>query len=192
MSEDCMDYLIKELSSETWNEFEDLARRHNGVWGGCWCTWFHQSDENIRGDSETNRALKKRLVYEGKSHAALVIVDNKAIAWCQFGTPEELPAIYHKKEVEGNDYKKPDWRITCIFVDKKYRRKGVAKIALLGALNLIRKYGGGTVESYPQDTQGRNVSSSFLYNGTKSLFVDCGFVFVKDKGKNHTIMKIDI
>src|SRR6266511_3011148 len=34
-------YTIKPLGPDTWNAFAQLAGRHNGVWGGCWCTWFH-------------------------------------------------------------------------------------------------------------------------------------------------------
>jgi GNAT superfamily N-acetyltransferase len=54
--------------------------------------------------------------------------------------------------------KLPDYRLTCFFVDRNYRRKGVAAVALRGALDLIAKAGGGVVEAYPQDTQGRRTS----------------------------------
>ena len=40
------------------DDFETLAQRHNGVWGGCWCIWFHQSPEIKRGTSEQNKALR--------------------------------------------------------------------------------------------------------------------------------------
>jgi hypothetical protein len=29
------------LSAETWPAFEALVQRHNGIFGGCWCTYFH-------------------------------------------------------------------------------------------------------------------------------------------------------
>jgi len=35
------EYTIKPLGPDTWEAFAQLAERHNGVWGGCWCTWFH-------------------------------------------------------------------------------------------------------------------------------------------------------
>ena len=183
-------YQIKALDEHTWADFERLAEKHHGVWGGCWFTWFHKSDELKGGCSSENKALKKRSVVEGRSHAALVYDQDQAIAWCQFGPPSELPAIYHKKEVEATDYTMPDWRITCLFVDKAYRKRGVAKRALQGALELITRQGGGIVESYPQDTRDQSVSSSFLYNGTVSLFLACGFTYVKPKGKSHAIMRI--
>ena len=184
-----MDFEIKALSPETWDGFEALARRHNGVWGGCWCTWFHQCDSVKMGSAEDNRKLKHTLVMQGRAHAALVYDGDRTVAWCQYGSPGELPHIYHKKEVEADGYQPPDYRITCFFVDKEYRRKGAAKAALLGALDLIEQAGGETVESYPQDTREQKISASFLYNGTKTLFESCGFSFVKPKGKNHAVMR---
>ncbi len=83
----------------------------------------------------------------------------------------------------------PDWRITCIFVDKNHRKKGLSFFALNGALELIKSLGGGVVESYPQDTQGRKISNSFLYNGTKQIFEKSGFKYEGSKGKNHCIMR---
>lgn len=35
------DYLVKPLDAETWDAFARLVERHNGVLGGCWCTWLH-------------------------------------------------------------------------------------------------------------------------------------------------------
>jgi len=34
-------YRVEPLGPRTWDAYADLAERHNGVWGGCWCTWFH-------------------------------------------------------------------------------------------------------------------------------------------------------
>lgn len=183
-----MDYLIKPLDGETWNSFEQLVQKHNGVWGGCWCTYFHQKPPDYERGAEANKCLKRKLMEEGKAHASLVFKNEECIAWCQFGSPEELPNIYHKKEVETK-FAIPDWRITCLFVDKDHRKKGLSVYALKGALGLIKSLGGGIVESYPQDTQGKNVSSSFLYNGTKQIFEQFGFKYEGKKGKNHCVMR---
>jgi GNAT superfamily N-acetyltransferase len=102
--------------------------------------------------------------------------------------PEELPDIYHRREYEAGLDKRPDYRLTCLFVDKSYRRKGVAGVALRGALDLIARAGGGVVEAYPPDTGGREVSPSLLYNGTRSLFEQAGFSYDRRKGKYHCVM----
>jgi hypothetical protein len=35
------DLTMRGLTAETWNAFAALAEKHNGVWGGCWCIYFH-------------------------------------------------------------------------------------------------------------------------------------------------------
>jgi GNAT superfamily N-acetyltransferase len=111
------------------------------------------------------------------------------VAWCEYGSPDELPNIYHLKEYNAGLDKAPNYRLTCFFVDRNYRRKGVAAVALRGALDLIAKAGGGVVEAYPQDTPGKRTSASFLYNGTRSLFEKAGFSYERSKGKNHCVMR---
>jgi hypothetical protein len=181
-------YTVQPLGPDTWDAFADLAERHNGVWGGCWCTWFHTAHAEKTYDADDNRAVKARLVQEGRAHAALVFDGDVAVAWCQFGTPEELPNIYHRKEYEAERDRLPDYRITCFFVDKRYRRSGVAAVALRGALDLIARAGGGVVEAYPQDTGGKKISASFLYSVTRSAFEEAGFHYERAKGKNHCVM----
>ena len=162
------------------------------MWGGCWCTWFHEEWPEKGSGAAGCRDLKERLVRTGQAHAALVFDGDVAVGWCQYGPPEEVPRIYHRKQVETQDYVPPDYRLTCLFVDRNYRRKGVSAAAVQGALELIGQAGGGVVETYPQDTQGKKVSASFLYNGTRSLFEQAGFDYVQAKGKNHTVMRTTI
>jgi hypothetical protein len=48
--------------------------------------------------------------------------------------------------------------------------------------------GGGVVEGYPHDTQGKKVSASFLYNGTRKLYEQAGFKYERPKGKGNCVM----
>jgi hypothetical protein len=72
-------------------------------------------------------------------------------------------------------------------VDKKYRRGGVTAAALSAAIDLIAQAGGGVVEGYPHDTGGQKVS--VLYNGTRSLFEQAGFSYLRPKGKRNCVMR---
>ncbi len=184
-------YSIKPLEIETWDAFARLVEKHKGVWGGCWCTWFHaERADKEAAAAEGAQEMKLRLVREGRAHAALVFDGEAAVGWCQYGTVEELPRIYHRKEWESGLVDLPDYRITCFFVDRDYRRSGVARAALHGALDLIAANGGGVVEGYPEDTNDRTPKSSFLYSATRSLFEDAGFSYERPKGKNHCVMRI--
>ncbi|AKU15667.1 GNAT family N-acetyltransferase [Luteipulveratus mongoliensis] len=179
---------VRPLSADTWDAFADLAERHNGVWGGCWCTFFHTFEAEKTHTVEGNRALKEQLVREGRSHAALVFDGEVAVGWCEYGPPAELPNINHRKQYEKGVDQPPDYRVTCFFVDKHYRRNGVSRTALTGALDLIAEAGGGVVEAYPQDTGGKKITASFLYSVTRSMFEQAGFTYSRPKGKNHCVM----
>lgn len=181
-----MSYSIKPLSTATWPAYAALIERHGGVWGGCWCMEFH-ADGKERGPQR--KARKACRVRDGNAHASLVFDGEHCVGWCQFGSPEELPRIKHRRayhELALAD--RPDWRITCFFVDREHRGQGVASIALAGALTQIASLGGGTVESYPEDVEGRTVSASFLHNGRLAMFEHQGFKRVAQLGKNHWVV----
>ena len=193
-------YTTRALDVDTWDAFARLLEKHNGAGFGCWCTWFHfpvhsaprKAEPGASREApaaESGRAVKERLVREGKSHAALVFDGDVAVGWCQFGPPAELPGISHKKEYEAGLVSLPDYRLTCIFVDRDHRREGVAAVAVGGAVDLIGRAGGGVVEAYPQDTAGKKISATFLYSGTRSMFEKAGFDYERPKGKNHCVMR---
>jgi GNAT superfamily N-acetyltransferase len=192
MEDAVSEYTIRPLSTETWDAFARLCEKHNGMgFGQCWCTWFHPRRKDVGLDEEVEAGMpyKEFLVREGRSHAALVFDGDFAIGWCQYGPPEELPSIFHRKEYEAGLEFPPDYRLTCVFVDRDHRRVGVAAIAVQGALDLIAQAGGGVVEAYPQDTAGRKVSASFLYSATRGMFEKAGFDYERPKGKNHCVMR---
>lgn len=166
-------FATKPLDEATWPDFADLVERNNGVWGGCWCMGFHP--EGLGRSPEQHRANKHRRVCDGEAHAALVFHDGRCVGWCQFGPTDELPRIKSRRAYEADLVELPDWRITCFFVESSSRRSGVADAALSGALDEIERLGGGTVESYPEDIEGRKVSNSFLHNGTLAMFEQHGF-----------------
>ena len=155
------------------------------MWGGCWRLGFHLPP---RSSSAEARNAKERLVREASTHAALVFDGEDCLGWCQFGGADELPRIKRRKAYEAGAGEPPDWRITCFFVGNRQRHRGVASAALGGALEQIALLGGGTVESYPEDTAGRRVSSSFLHNATVALFEAHGFERTRRIGKNHWVV----
>ena len=182
------DFSVKKLDETTWPDFARLVEKHNWVWGGCWCMAFHDEGVGRTKSAIQNRFEKECRVREGRAHAALVYDGSTAVGWCQFGPVDELPRIKHKRDYLNGLTNLPDWRITCFFVDRDFRGKGVASFALEGALKEIARLGGGTVESYPEDVEGRSVSGSFLHNGTISIFERQGFQRTRRLGKNHWVV----
>lgn len=182
-------HTIAPLTVETWDAFAGLVERHNGMFGGCWCTYFHPECAERQPGAEGSRLMKRALVEAGRAHAALVLLGDEAIAWAEYGTPEELPNIHHRKQYLAELDALPDYRITCIYVDKRHRRSGYAKVALDGALDLIAAQGGGVVEGYPHETGEERMNNSFVYNGTRAMYEQAGFAFIRAKGMKNTVMR---
>ncbi len=177
---------VRPLDVSTWDAFAELVERNNGIFGGCWCIGYHPEC----GQKGLNyREVKQDRVFGGRAHAALVL-DETGLAqgWCQFGSPEELSGIKHKREYDKEPPPVPDWRITCFYVDKSHRGQGVARAALEGALAMIAEAGGGLVEAIPEVTIGRKAPGRFLFSTTVELFEQYGFSRVRQVGKHAWIV----
>ena len=183
-------YSVLPLDASSWDRFADLVARNNGIYGGCWCIGYHP-ECGQRGIS--HRAVKEARVKSGRAHHALVVdTTGAAQGWCQWGDPEELSNIKHRRAYEQDPPPRPDWRITCIFVDRKHRGQGIARMALGGALEAIAARGGGRVEAISEVTAGRQAHGRFLFSGTVELLEDHGFVRVRQVGKHAWITAKDV
>jgi ribosomal protein S18 acetylase RimI-like enzyme len=182
-----MPYTIRSLDASSWDAFAELVERNNGVFGGCWCLGYH--DDAFQGSPAANRAEKERRVTAGRAHAALVFDDTGAAqGWAQYGRPDELPGIKHRRAYNKDAPPVPDWRITCCYVDKKHRGQGIARAAVEGALDHIARRGGGLVEAISETTDGRTAPGRFLFSATVELFEDHGFTRVRPVGKHAWIV----
>jgi hypothetical protein len=60
------EYMVKPHGPDSWDAFAQLVERHNGVWNGCWCAWFHPKCAEKGPGAEDSRLRKQRLVNEGE------------------------------------------------------------------------------------------------------------------------------
>ncbi len=174
-------YTIRPLDASTWESFEELVLRNNGIYGGCWCIAFHTAYQRRVSDPRT---LKEQLVRTNHAHAALVFDANGRVqGWCQYGDPEELE-LRHARAYRKDPPRRAEWRITCIFVDKRHRGEGIARAALEGALVLIAAAGGGRVEAISETTADREAQGRFLFSATVELFEQVAFTRGRQVGKH--------
>lgn len=178
---------VRELDASTWHAFAELVERNNGIFGGCWCIGWHP-ECGQRGIS--HRDTKEHRVRTGGAHAALVVdADGRAQGWAQYGSPAELPNIKHRRRYDQEPPPTPDWRITCVFVDRRHRGRGIARAAVEGALDAVARQGGGRVEAIAEVTAGREAQGRFLFSGTVELFDQYDFERVRQVGKHAWIVQ---
>jgi hypothetical protein len=184
-------YRTRPLSPETWDDFAQLVEANNGVWGGCWCMGFHSEGLSKNSTAAGNKKAKHAHVRAGTVHQILVYADDACVGWCQYGSPAELPNIKNPGAYAKELVELPDWRIGCIFTDSRHRGTGVARAAVSGALDAIRAAGGGVVEAYPEQVDGRPPQrGAYFHTGPETLFEDFGFARDRQIAKWRWVMRL--
>lgn len=86
-----MAHVIKPLTPETFPAWLALAEKHNGVWGGCYCSYFHGDTPTTSKAEYDGPAFKRRLVEEGVAHAALVLDGTRRSPGASTAAPRSCP-----------------------------------------------------------------------------------------------------
>jgi len=180
----------KLLTPDTWADFEAFFARYHGVWGGCWCT-FHlcSSSDFTRMTKDERREYHRRRVLEGRASGLLLYDRGEAIAWCQFGKAQDFERNNRNRAYKAlalPESLTPDWRITCLFVDRSCRKRGLMSALAEQTLKAITARGGGIVEAFPH-IQPENTRPA--YTGTIRLYEKLGFEQVAQLGKSTLLMR---
>jgi GNAT superfamily N-acetyltransferase len=183
-------YEVKEFTRDTWDDFDALFGKHKGVSGGCWCTFnLCSSSQFTKSTREERKELQHSLTMEGESCGLMIYDAGVPIGWCQFGPAEKFERFNRTKAYIALNLppeQKPDWRISCIFIDKHRRREGLSQLPLKAALASIKEKGGGIVEAFPFDIPGAKRPS---YSGSVKMFEREGFEEVARLGKITVLMR---
>ena len=178
------------LTPETWSDFEEMFLRHKGVSGGCWCM-FHQlsASQFQKLDRDTRRSLHQERVTNGLATGAILYQNTNAVGWAQFGRTGNMEQILRTRKLiswveEGNQL--PEWFITCLFVDKAYRKQGLQKYTLTSAIKAIELSGGGLTAGLPFDFPDGNRPA---YSGSIHLFEREGFRVAAHLGHRALLLK---
>lgn len=184
-------HTVVALGPRTWPLFAELVEANNGIYGGCWCIGFHAECGKV--PRAAHQEAKRSRVMDDAAHAALVLdADGRCRAWAQYGSPEELAGIKHRRAYDKEPPPTPDWRLTCVYVEPGQRGKGLARFAIMGALELIAAAGGGSVEAISETTDGRAAQGRFLFTATAEVLEDLGFSRVRQVGKHAWIMTREV
>jgi GNAT superfamily N-acetyltransferase len=139
---------------------------------------------------EGNKAAFKKLVKSGAVPGILGYVDGQPAGWCAIAPRvahlrlrEERVRIFKKVDDE------PVWTITCFFVARPYRRKGMMLYQLNAAVEYAKSHGATIIEGYPLDTEGAHKADTSAYTGLMSAFLKAGFVEVLRRHEGRPIMR---
>jgi GNAT superfamily N-acetyltransferase len=173
---------------ERWQDVEKLFGAR-GACGGCWCMWWRlPRSEFEQGKGEGNKKAFRQLVKRGRTPGLLAYVGEEPVGWCAVAPREQYPRFERSRVLKPVD-EQPVWSVTCFFVAKAYRGKGLIKLLLGAAVDYAREQGAKIVEGYPVELQGKHLPDPFVYTGLASSYRAAGFQEVARRSATRPIMR---
>ena len=176
------------LTSERWNDLEALFGPR-GACAGCWCMWWRgQRGEWERLKGKGNKEAFHALVMLGTEPGILAYMDGQAVGWCAIEPREAYPALERSRVLKRVD-DEPVWSVTCFYVARGNRRRGLTVRLLDAAVEFAGERGARIVEGYPVEPKSEKMADAWAFTGTASAFRRAGFAEVARRSETRPIMR---
>ena len=137
---------------------------------------------------EENKAAFREVVERGPPPGLLAFDGAVAVGWCQLTPRDALPWLERTWRLQRVD-DVPVWSLSCLYVRKGCRRRGVTSALIAAALQAAKRAGAPALEAYPFDAA---VSPSASGTGYASTFARAGFQTVARRTPARPIMRHDL
>lgn len=175
------------LTDANWPDLVELFG-DKGACGGCWCMyWRLRAADYNRQKGEGNKKAFKNLLKKA-SPGIIAYADNKAVGWCAVAPREEYIRLETSRILKPVDDKKA-WSVSCFFITKDYRRKGLSVPLLKAAVGFAIANGATIVEGYPTDTTQGRMADAFAWTGIAATFQRSGFKEIERRSEGRPIMR---
>ncbi len=164
---------FKPLKRNLWTDLEELFGSH-GACAGCWCMfWKLRGKAYDEAKGYETRQMHKSIIDSGTVTGLLAYLHGDVVGWVAVEPRSAYPKLAHSRALKAVD-DQTVWSVTCFFVAKGFRRKGITVELLKAAVEHVKKQGGTIVEGYPVDAQ-KDMPAPFIFTGTASAFQQAGF-----------------
>jgi GNAT superfamily N-acetyltransferase len=138
-----------------------------------------------KGDG--NRRAMKRLIDAGAVPGLIGYIDSQPVAWCSIGLRSDFSALDRSRVLAPVD-DQTVWSVSCMFVAKEHRRKGLSVRMLKAAAKYVREQGALILEGYPYEPDG-TLPDPFVWTGLASAYLRAGFKEVARRSRTRPIMR---
>lgn len=147
----------------------------NGAYSNCWCTWWILTGRDFdTTPKEERRRIILELAEAGMEPGLLAYQDGIPVGWCAVGPRSRFARLTSPRSRTFRPIDdQPSWVVTCFFIARTHRGKGIATALLGEAVAFATHHGASLLEGYPLEDP--TAGSSALFVGTVSMFRDAGF-----------------
>ncbi|MER7428190.1 GNAT family N-acetyltransferase [Nonomuraea rubra] len=153
--------------------------------------WFRLSGPEFRATPAGGRRERLQRLVDGAERApgVLAYLSGTPVGWCAVAPLEEHARLLRSRVTRPASPGSPGvWSVTCFYVRREGRGRGVAAALLEGAVSYAASQGARVVEGYPKDSEKR-LAADELYYGWRGLFEGAGFEEVERRSPTRPIMR---
>jgi GNAT superfamily N-acetyltransferase len=144
----------------------------------------------MAGKGEGNRRAFEALVDGGAVPGILAYAGDEPVGWCAIEPRQAYPRFLRSRTLAPID-DAPVWSITCFYVARAWRGKGVTAALVDAAVAHARRGGASIVEAYPVDPAAHQ-ADAFVYTGLASTFRRAGFDEVARRSRTRPIVRREL
>ncbi len=175
-------------TAERWDDLAALFGSR-GACGGCWCMFWRLPRQAFdAGKGEKNRRALQAIVRDGGEPGILGYLGGLPVAWCAIAPRAVYPALARSRVLKPVD-DAPVWSISCLFVAKAHRRRGLSVAMLRAAVAFAAARGATVVEGYPVEPATGKAPDAFVWTGLAAAFRAAGFREVARRSPTRPIMR---
>jgi GNAT superfamily N-acetyltransferase len=187
VSKSSLKLTIRPLTPDLWPALEDLFGK-NGACNGCWCMYWRIGSAYRKRPREQNKAAFQEVMKRGPPPGLLAFDGDVAVGWCQLTPRDALPWLDRAWRLKRVDVV-PVWSLSCFYVRKGYRKRGVTSALIAAALKAAKRVKAPALEAYPLDA---DLTPSASGTGYASTFARAGFKTVARRVPPRPIMRHDL
>jgi GNAT superfamily N-acetyltransferase len=175
------------LTPDRWGDVETLFGER-GACAGCWCMyWRLGAKEYAAGKGAGNKAALRGTVERGEVPGILAYAGDEPVGWCAVAPRDAYPRLARSRILAPLD-EQPVWSVSCLFVARPWRRRGVSRALIEAAVAHARARGARLVEGYPVDPAAPQ-ADAFVWTGLASAFERAGFREAARRSPTRPIMR---
>ncbi len=160
----------------------------HGKFRYCSCMRWRMTSADFRRSTKEERvSALENLVRTGAPVGILAYHQDEPVAWFSVAPRESHAALERYRALPRFD-DAAVWSVTCLFVDRRFRRQGLTCPLLKAAVDYARSHNAAIVEGYPVAPD----SPSYTYMGTPDTYRRAGFADVTPAGQARRVMRFTV
>ena len=184
-------YKFFPVTKDRWKDFEFLFGE-KGACAGCWCMYWRITQKVLdKQKGAGNKKAIKKIIFDGNIPGILAYHDLQPVGWCAVAPRAEFTRLENSRILKPVD-DKPVWSVTCFFINRKYRNKGLSVDLLNASKIFVKAQGGKIIEGYPIEPRENKMPDAFVWVGLSRAFIKAGFKEVARRSETRPIMKFTL